>query len=114
MLIKCPECGREVSDSAPACLGCGHPLQAVQTSPMPSAPTAPSAAQPSMAGSFLMGPLGGLLRLVGIGAILLSLLGFVLHGPTAPLFLILGVALVVGGSYARYVSRHTVRVSGPR
>jgi hypothetical protein len=26
MLIKCPECGREVSDKAPACPGCGHLL----------------------------------------------------------------------------------------
>jgi hypothetical protein len=67
-----------------------------------------------MAGSFLMGPLGGLLRMVGIMAILLSLLGFLLHGPIAPLLLIVGIALVVGGSYARYVSRHTVRVSGAR
>lgn len=24
-LIKCPDCGRDVSDSAPACLGCGRP-----------------------------------------------------------------------------------------
>jgi hypothetical protein len=24
-LIKCPDCGREVSDAAPACPGCGRP-----------------------------------------------------------------------------------------
>ena len=25
-LIKCPECGKEVSDKAPACIHCGYPL----------------------------------------------------------------------------------------
>ena len=25
-LIRCPECGREVSDQAPACVGCGRPI----------------------------------------------------------------------------------------
>lgn len=27
-LIKCPECGKEVSDKAPACIQCGYPLLA--------------------------------------------------------------------------------------
>ena len=27
-LVRCPECGREVSSQAPACPGCGYPLQA--------------------------------------------------------------------------------------
>lgn len=27
-LIPCPECRREVSDKAPACPGCGHPIAA--------------------------------------------------------------------------------------
>ena len=26
MLIKCPECGKDVSDKAPACIHCGFPL----------------------------------------------------------------------------------------
>lgn len=25
-LIKCPECGREISDKATACPGCGYPM----------------------------------------------------------------------------------------
>ena len=25
-LVKCPECGREVSDAAASCPGCGHPI----------------------------------------------------------------------------------------
>lgn len=28
-LIICPDCGKEVSDQAPACIHCGRPLQAV-------------------------------------------------------------------------------------
>ena len=27
MLIKCPECGKEVSDRAASCIHCGYPLQ---------------------------------------------------------------------------------------
>jgi len=27
-LIRCPECGREVSSEAPACPSCGYPLKA--------------------------------------------------------------------------------------
>ena len=27
-LIKCPECGKEISDKAPACIHCGYPLNA--------------------------------------------------------------------------------------
>lgn len=27
-LIDCPECGRQVSDKASACPGCGHPIKA--------------------------------------------------------------------------------------
>ena len=27
-LIRCPECGREISSQAPACPSCGYPLQA--------------------------------------------------------------------------------------
>lgn len=25
-LIPCPDCGREISDAAPSCLGCGRPM----------------------------------------------------------------------------------------
>jgi hypothetical protein len=37
-LVKCPDCGRDVSDVAPACPGCGRPVSA----PAPLAPAAPS------------------------------------------------------------------------
>lgn len=26
-LMKCPECGKEISNKAPACIHCGYPLQ---------------------------------------------------------------------------------------
>jgi hypothetical protein len=43
-LIKCPECGREVSDQAPACVGCGVPLtSASHAAPSPPPHVAPVA-----------------------------------------------------------------------
>jgi len=35
-LVKCPECGREVSSAAASCPGCGHPIR-----PAVSAPSTP-------------------------------------------------------------------------
>ena len=32
-LIRCPECGREISSQAPACPACGYPLQTLKTPP---------------------------------------------------------------------------------
>lgn len=29
-LIRCPECGKEISDRAPACIHCGFPLDSIQ------------------------------------------------------------------------------------
>ena len=38
-LIKCPECGKEISNQAQACPHCGHPVQAtVPTPPIPPQP----------------------------------------------------------------------------
>src|SRR4051812_27277887 len=40
-LVKCPDCGREVSDLAPACPTCGRPMAASggpSTAPPPPAP----------------------------------------------------------------------------
>ncbi len=36
-IIKCPECGKEISDQAPGCPGCGFPIAA----PAPAGPAAP-------------------------------------------------------------------------
>jgi TM2 domain-containing membrane protein YozV len=38
MLIKCPECQREVSDTAPACPGCGYVFKVVAVAPATPAP----------------------------------------------------------------------------
>ena len=39
-LIKCSECGREISDKAEACPGCGAPIAATTKPQAPDAPTA--------------------------------------------------------------------------
>lgn len=45
MLIKCPECQREVSDTAPSCPGCGYALiSATAPTGGPAAPGAPASA----------------------------------------------------------------------
>ena len=35
-LIKCPECGKEISDKAKACIHCGYPLENVDTRTNPN------------------------------------------------------------------------------
>jgi len=43
-LIKCPDCGRDVSDLAPVCLGCGRPIAgALSQPPTARPPTGPPA-----------------------------------------------------------------------
>lgn len=44
-LISCHDCGRQISDAAPACIGCGRPISlrsASQLSAPPVLPTAPT------------------------------------------------------------------------
>jgi hypothetical protein len=38
-MIRCSECGRSISDRAPACIGCGAPIGAVSQMEMAVAPT---------------------------------------------------------------------------
>lgn len=38
-LIKCPECGKEISDKAPACIHCGFPLSLVEKQNEPNITT---------------------------------------------------------------------------
>lgn len=40
-LIKCPECGKEISDKAPACIHCGCPIQPQQTAYRTETPPTP-------------------------------------------------------------------------
>ena len=37
-LIKCPECGKEISDKAPACIHCGYPLREPKPESAPASP----------------------------------------------------------------------------
>ena len=39
-LIRCPECGREISSHAPACPSCGYPMQGRDAPPPADAPHA--------------------------------------------------------------------------
>jgi hypothetical protein len=113
MLIKCPECQRDVSDIAAACPGCGHPLAPAATPPLSSEKILENSAPrtPTMAESFMLGALGKVLRLGGFVSLLLSLIGFIFNGPSAPSFLILGIGLIIGGAYAKYVSQNSVRIT---
>ena len=38
-MIRCSECGRSISDRAPACVGCGAPICAAQDTGIAIAPT---------------------------------------------------------------------------
>ena len=40
-LIECPDCGKKVSDAAPACIHCGRPMAAVSKPSQAQAPVAP-------------------------------------------------------------------------
>ena len=40
-LVKCPECGREVSDKSAACVGCGAPLSPALSQTTPASPATP-------------------------------------------------------------------------
>ena len=43
-LIICPECGKEISDRAPACINCGCPVSEMKAAPAkPAAPARPAA-----------------------------------------------------------------------
>lgn len=66
-LIQCSECGREVSDKAAACPGCGAPIAAPAASPAPAAPAVQQVQivrQPKSRGVYII--LGLLLGLLGI------------------------------------------------
>ena len=35
-LVKCPECGKEISDQAPACIHCGYPINTDKSGDSPA------------------------------------------------------------------------------
>lgn len=55
-LIECPDCGKQISDAAPACLGCGRPNSGSNVQAVDEAgPAAPAPAKP---GTWLCGKCG--------------------------------------------------------
>lgn len=94
-LIKCPECGSEISDRAAACPRCGNPMTAAPAAPVSVVTeehdtiTTQATAKPYKA-----------MQLIGAGLIGLGLfLG--IAGGSAPLllvFLVVGVILAIIGS----------------
>ena len=89
-LIKCPECGREVSNAAASCPGCGHPIAPQPTSQsilQPAQKWSPGvAAVLSLvipgAGQMYKGSIGGglcWLLFVVIGYALMVVPGLILH-----------------------------------
>jgi hypothetical protein len=57
-LMKCPECGREVSSAAAACPACGHPIHPTQQVVVTAPP--PPVKSDGLAGclGLLLGPVG--------------------------------------------------------
>jgi len=97
MLIKCPECAREVSDTAPACPGCGYVLQA------PSTAAAATPAALTTEAQILVeqrvtneGPSAGVAYLLWFFFGLLSAHRFYLGKPGTALLQILSYFLLVG------------------
>ncbi len=86
-LIRCPECGREVSSAAAACPSCGHPITGTHTAAPPQAKWSPGiAAVLSLvipgAGQMYKGSVGGglvWLVVVVFGYVLFIVPGLVLH-----------------------------------
>ena len=64
-IIKCAECGRDISDAAAACPGCGHPLKPnAESSRAPAVTPQPATAKSTSGGGL---PKGALLLVVVLG-----------------------------------------------
>jgi hypothetical protein len=57
-LIKCPECGRDVSESATSCPNCGHPIkQEVQNKTLVQMDSAPNKRRKYRVRSLILAPI---------------------------------------------------------
>jgi hypothetical protein len=65
-----------------------------------------------MFNSFLLGIVGALAGFTGVVCLLLSMVGCAMSqgGGTWPIATILGLGLLFFSAYAKYLSRHTVRI----
>lgn len=90
-LLRCPDCGKDLSDKAPACIHCGRPNIPAKAPP----PTPPKR----------LAPLSALLGL-GAAALLAGLILLVLGKPTyTPQALGAGIVLVCLGGVLGWVKR---------
>src|SRR5262245_40765933 len=55
-LVKCPDCGRDISDAANSCIGCGRPMTAAATPTIASLSGEPLPAATSVAVRSLPSP----------------------------------------------------------
>jgi hypothetical protein len=105
-LIKCPDCGRDVSDLAPSCPNCGRPTALTQS---PRSPTQP---QPGPTPSPPPGYGGGLLR-SNVSSLEISepqpkTRSFPIAG------LLLGLLVVIVGAGAAYLILASNRTAAPQ
>ena len=66
-LIKCTECGRDISDAAAACPGCGHPLKPnAESSRAPAVTPQPATPKSASGGGLPKGPIFFLVVVLGL------------------------------------------------
>lgn len=66
-LIKCTECGREISDAAAACPGCGHPLKPnAESSRAPAVTPQPATPKSASSGGLPKGPVFFVMVVLGL------------------------------------------------
>ncbi|MDY0241308.1 MAG: zinc-ribbon domain-containing protein [Rhodospirillaceae bacterium] len=68
-LVKCPECGKDVSDAATSCPNCGHPIHARPASP-PASSAAPATEKMRTGKKAPLGSVGAFVALIIVGLLL--------------------------------------------
>jgi zinc ribbon protein len=127
----CPQCGSEVFSGEKFCSSCGASLTKDQAALSPQATPAPAVGNPiwnwlnkplpkakapkqsTLADSFILGAFGSLIKWSGFlvifpGSLIAMAAG---DGNTGVLCFFSGIAMVVGGSYCKYVAQHSMRIS---
>ncbi|GHE68087.1 hypothetical protein GCM10019059_29940 [Camelimonas fluminis] len=77
-LISCPECGRQISDRAPACPGCGYPV-ADDSAARPDRVVGVAGVAGNVAGAWitarmLVGVIVGAIMMICFAAIMITLI----------------------------------------
>ena len=95
-LITCPDCGKQVSDQAPACPNCGCPIQ---TTVSPEKTQTIEATAKSWKGMQLI---GGLSICLGVVSCVYLISDPTSSGTTTAIFLILGLILMICGKFGAW------------